>query len=93
MGKTSSVIFKASDYYSPKFWPTWFVLGLLRLISLLPYRAGLFTGRLIGRLISLLSGRRKRIVDINLAHCFPEKPAMKETVSRLNVIRISVFHW
>ena len=72
MGKTSSVIFKASDYYSPKFWPTWFILGLLRLVSLLPYRAGLFIGRLIGRLISLLSSRRKRIVDINLEHCFPE---------------------
>ena len=73
MGKKSSVIFKTSDYYSPKFWPTWFILGLLRLVSLLPYRAGLFIGRLIGRLIFLLSGQRKRIVDINLAHCFPEK--------------------
>jgi len=73
MGEKSSVIFKASDYYSPKFWPTWFVLGLLRLVSLLPYRAGLFIGRLIGRLVFLLSGQRKRIVDINLAHCFPEK--------------------
>lgn len=73
MGEKSSVIFKASDYYSPKFWPTWFVLGLLRLVSLLPYRAGLFIGRLIGRLVFLLSGQRKRIVDINLARCFPEK--------------------
>ncbi len=73
MGKKSSVIFKTSDYYSPKFWPTWFVLGLLRLVSLLPYRAGLFIGRLIGRLVFLLSGQRKRIVDINLARCFPEK--------------------
>ena len=73
MGKKSSVRFNASDYYSPKFWPMWIVLGLLRLVSLLPYRAGLFIGRLIGRLIFLLSGRRKRIVDINLARCFPEK--------------------
>ena len=73
MGKKSSVIFKASDYYSPKFWPTWFILGLLRLVSLLPYRVGLFIGRLIGRLIFLLSGQRKRIVDINLAHCFTGK--------------------
>ena len=73
MGKTSSVIFKASDYYSPKFWPTWFVFGLLRLVSLLPYRAGLFIGGLLGRLIFLVSGRHKRIVDINLAHCFPQK--------------------
>jgi len=73
MGKQSSVTFKASDYYSPKYWLTWVCLGLLRLISLLPYRAGLFIGRLIGRLIFLFSGRLKRIVDINLAHCFPGK--------------------
>jgi len=73
MGKKSSVIFKASDYYSPKYWPTWFFLGLLRLVSLLPYRAELFIGRLFGRIISLLSVRSKRIVDINLAQCFPEK--------------------
>ena len=73
MGKKSSVLFKASDYYSPKFWPSWLFLGLLRLLSLLPFRAGLFTGRLIGRLIYLLSGQRRRIVDINLALCFPEK--------------------
>ncbi|MCP4187656.1 MAG: lipid A biosynthesis lauroyl acyltransferase [Gammaproteobacteria bacterium] len=73
MGKKSSILFKPSDYYSPRFWPTWIALGLLRLLSLLPYRAGLFTGRLIGRLIFLSSGQRKNIVDINLAHCFPEK--------------------
>ncbi len=51
----------------------WFILGLLRLVSLLPYQVELFIGRLVGRLIYLFSGRRKRIVDINLAHCFPEK--------------------
>ena len=73
MANKSSVPFKASDYYSPKFWLTWFILGLLRLLSLLPYRAELFIGRLAGRFIFLLSGRRKRIVDTNLARCFPEK--------------------
>lgn len=51
----------------------WFILGLLRLVSLLPYRAELFIGRLLGRLLFLLSGQRKNIVDINLANCFPEK--------------------
>jgi len=73
MGKKSSVIFTASDYYSPKFWLTWFILGLLRLVSLLPYRAELFIGRLIGRLIFLFSGQRKSIVDTNLENCFPDK--------------------
>jgi len=46
MGKKSSVTFKASDYYSPKFWLMWFILGLLRLVSLcltrLNYSSGAF---------------------------------------------------
>lgn len=73
MGKTSSVLFKAGDYYSPKFWPMWFIIGLLRLVSLLPFRVELWIGRLVGRLIYLVTDARKEIVDINLARCFAEK--------------------
>jgi len=61
--------------------------GLLRLISLLPYRAGLFTGRLIGRLFYLFSGRLKRIVDINLAHCFPEKSLQERNRIKIDCYR------
>jgi hypothetical protein len=35
MGANSSVLFKASDYHSPKYWPVWCILSLLRLPSLL----------------------------------------------------------
>lgn len=53
----------------------WCIFGLLRLASLLPFRGELMLGRLLGRLIYLTTGtRRQRIVDINLASCFPEKP-------------------
>lgn len=73
MGDKSSKIFKASDYYSPKFWPMWCIFGGLRLVSLLPYRAELAIGRLIGRIIFLVSGSRQKVIDTNLARCFPEK--------------------
>ncbi len=74
MGEQSSVIFKASDYYSPKFWPMWCIFGLLRLTSLLPFRVELMIGRLVGRLIFMTTGaRRQQIVDTNLARCYPEK--------------------
>jgi len=74
MGEKSSVLFKASDYYSPKFWPMWLFFGLLRLVSLLPYRVEILLGRQLGRIIKLLAGsKRQRIVDINLERCFPEK--------------------
>ena len=51
----------------------WCILGMLRLVSLLPFRAELVVGRVLGRLFLLLSGKRQRIIDINLARCFPEK--------------------
>lgn len=83
MGEKSSVIFKASDYYSPKFWPTWCIFGLLRLLSLLPFRAGLMAGRTLGRLIYLITNSGRKIVDINLARCFPEKTAAeRERIKR-----------
>ncbi len=74
MGKTSSVLFKASDYLSPKYWPMWCIIGLLRLAALLPYRGGVAVGRLLGRGIYIAAGARRSTVDINLARCFPEKP-------------------
>ncbi len=55
----------------------WTVLGLLRLVALLPFRAQLPLGKLLGKLIQVLSGSRQRIVDINLQHCFPEFSTQK----------------
>ena len=83
MGKHSSVLSKASDYLSPRFWPTWIVLGLIRLACLLPFRTLLRVGSVLGRLIMMLSGKRTIIVDINLARCFPEKSAAeRERIKR-----------
>ena len=75
MGKPSSVTFQASHYLAPRHWPFWIFLGLLRVIALLPYRAEMAIGRLLGRLLGFMLPSRRRIVDINLAHCFPEKSA------------------
>lgn len=73
MGEKSSVLFKASDYYSPKFWPMWIFFGLLRLVSLLPYRGAIRVGRWLGRILQWIAGqKRQSVVDINLERCFPE---------------------
>ncbi len=71
MAKLFSVEFKASDYLALKYWPMWAIFGLLRLISLLPFRLQLSFGRQIGRLIYFVSGKRKMVVDTNLARCLP----------------------
>ncbi|MCP4388348.1 MAG: lipid A biosynthesis lauroyl acyltransferase [Gammaproteobacteria bacterium] len=52
----------------------WCIFGLLRLVSLLPYRVELAFGGLLGRIIALVPGSaRQRVADVNLARCFPEK--------------------
>jgi KDO2-lipid IV(A) lauroyltransferase len=70
-----SEVFKASHFIHPRFWMMWLTFALLRLSSLFPYRFQLWLGRLLGRLIKLLSGKRQRVVEINLKLCFPEKSA------------------
>ena len=75
MGHASSTSFRASDYLSPRYLPFWLLLGLLRLVALLPYRAELAIGRLLGRLMGWLMPSRRRIADTNLARCFPDKSA------------------
>ncbi len=58
--------------YQPAAWGPRLAFGLLRLISLLPYRPLMAVGRLAGRLFQRLSARRARIAAINLALCYPE---------------------
>jgi KDO2-lipid IV(A) lauroyltransferase len=69
--------FKASDYWHPRYWPMWVSLGLLRMAALFPYRAQLFMGRILGKFIQYLSSSRRRVADINLQLCFPEKSQLE----------------
>ncbi|HEX4480505.1 MAG TPA: LpxL/LpxP family Kdo(2)-lipid IV(A) lauroyl/palmitoleoyl acyltransferase [Rudaea sp.] len=57
----------------PKWWPTWLLLGLMWLLSRMPYRAQLGFGRFLGRFTRRLPGSRRRIARRNLELCFPEK--------------------
>ncbi len=60
------------EVLKPRYWPVWFTFGLLRLIIFLPYRWRCRTGRLLGRVLLRLAGKRRRIADANLALCFPQ---------------------
>lgn len=60
------------SYWSPRYWPTWIGLGILRLLCLLPHSARLAVGRFIGRLAHRLGGKRRAIVRRNIELCFPE---------------------
>jgi len=87
MGKKRSELFRASDYLWPIYWPMWCVIGLLRLISLLPYRMALSLGSGIGRALYLLNRLRGRIVDINLSRCFPELNQQQRTKIKIDCFK------
>jgi KDO2-lipid IV(A) lauroyltransferase len=50
-------------------------MALLRLVCLLPHRAVLATGRVIGRIAHATGGSRRAIVRRNIELCFPEMSA------------------
>lgn len=64
-------------FLHPRFWLLWLGLGLLWLITQLPYRALLTIGRLLGAGMYRVAGDRRRIAARNLQLCFPEKSAQE----------------
>ena len=62
-------------YWTPNYWPSWFGLGVLRLVCLLPHAAGLGIGRVIGRLAHRIGKQRRGIVRRNIELCFPDLDA------------------
>jgi KDO2-lipid IV(A) lauroyltransferase len=62
-------------FLTPRFWPVWLGVAVVRLINLLPLPAQLAIGRGLGRLGYLFSGRDRRIAGINIALCLPELSA------------------
>ncbi|HEY1846300.1 MAG TPA: Kdo(2)-lipid IV(A) acyltransferase [Buttiauxella sp.] len=59
----------------PRYWGTWFGIGLLYLITLLPYPAIYRLGRGLGHLAMRFMKRRVRITRRNLELAFPQKSA------------------
>ncbi|MES2204420.1 MAG: hypothetical protein V4496_04280 [Pseudomonadota bacterium] len=57
----------------PNTWPYWFVLGLLFLITQLPYKWFMRIGKAFGYLASFIPHYNREVTLINLKLCFPEK--------------------
>lgn len=60
-----------SSYWTPKYWPIWLIMGVLRLVCLLPHAAALAIGRVFGRLAHRVGGSRRAVVRRNIELCFP----------------------
>ncbi len=61
------------QYLAPRYWGIWFAIGCLRLVYAMPDIVQIKFGRALGALAWRLAGKRRHIVNANLAHCFPEK--------------------
>lgn len=58
-------------FVSPRYWPTWLLLGLLHFAARLPPRAQQRLGRGLGRLLRHIKRREARVAARNLELCFP----------------------
>lgn len=59
-------------YLGLRYWPTWFGLGILRLLSMLPLPLLAVIGYILGSLFYALHTSRRKIALKNLKVCFPE---------------------
>jgi len=70
-------------YLSPRTWPTWIGLGLLRVICWLPHSFALAVGRGLGWIAHLIPGERRAIVRRNIELCFPDlTPGERDALTR-----------
>jgi len=58
---------------NPVYWPTWFFMGLLRIIVMLPFRWLEAIGSALGLLFYYLRSDRAEVALINLKIAFPDK--------------------
>ena len=85
---------KKQKYYHPKFFPTWVLIGLMKIGTKLPFKLQVLLGKIMGKLLYHLLKDLKRVALINISRCFPNKD--KEQVEDLakqhfEAIGISVF--
>lgn len=80
-----------SRYLSPRYWPTWLLLGCMRLGALLPLPVLVAIGSLAGELVYRLAFERRRVAAINLKIAFPDaSPAALQRLNRACFRNMSV---
>jgi KDO2-lipid IV(A) lauroyltransferase len=67
------------EFFTPKYWPTWSGIGILRMLELLPYAAQRSVGTGIGTLIRRLPLAYVRIARRNIELCFPRLSPVEQT--------------
>ena len=65
-------------YLAPRYWPAWLGMLGLRLLALLPFKAGLALGSGLGWLLYHLIAKRRRVTEVNVRLCFKELDAAQK---------------
>lgn len=73
MVESSAPPFRAA-LLSPRWWPTWLAIGLVRALTWLPIAVQLALGAGLGRLAGQFARSRREVVRTNLRMCFPQMP-------------------
>lgn len=60
------------EFWKPRYWPVWCLYLWMRFTAALPLRASLAIHRRFGHVLYKRAKRQRRIVERNLAICFPE---------------------
>ncbi len=60
------------SFYGPRYWLTWFSLGVLFVIARLPMSISLAFGRILGEVFFYVAKSRRHITEVNIAKCFPQ---------------------
>lgn len=61
-----------TQFLGPKYWPTWLLLGVARLLGFFPLPVLAALGRGLGLLFYSLGRSRRHIALTNISRCFPE---------------------
>lgn len=69
---------RLSDFYGPRYWPTWAAFGAIWLVAQLPFAVQMAVGRALGRLSHRLARERRHVCEVNIALCFPELDAQQQ---------------
>ena len=58
---------------APRYWHIWLMVGVMWGLAQFPYWLQRGVGNLVGCLLYVSAGRRRRIAQRNLKHCFPDQ--------------------
>ncbi len=79
-----------NHFLHPRYWLVWLGMGLLRLITLLPWKIQMLLGSSLGKFLFVVFKKRRKISCINLELVFPKlSPVERKNLNRKHFISLT----